>query len=392
MNKLCVAMVVFVLLVGCSETLSPVDATPDAGVVYDAEPTHDAGAEEADAHVPDGGDSGSVDDGGMGTDGGELPTEDASTPDASTPDASPGTDAGVEPDAAMDGGTPVFGRPVKLTSNINTTCVLDDRDQMWCWGDGVTAPQYVDQATDIYMNCGLAADHHIFCWTAAGVTDFTHTDAAFAGTDGGWVSRTTGNFVMRIGTTTIEWTPPAPITHAGGGMILNTGALWFFDVDTSVRPYALHNVWNAVGATGPGSYDVTDVARRGNVTTGLACWQSAAGGSVCWNAPGSLGRTEAFARYSTEIEFTNTDVCALVTRREDGTGRAGVHCVDRSDFLRTATFPRHMEVDGLSDLAGGASHLCAIRGDDIVCWGDNSLGQLGDGTTVAHAAPAVVSL
>ena len=49
---------------------------------------------------------------------------------------------------------------------------------------------------------------------------------------------------------------------------------------------------------------------------------------------------------------------------------------------------------GLTDavqLALGIQHACALRrGGDVVCWGANSDGQLGDGTRVDHAAPAAV--
>jgi hypothetical protein len=408
MNKFCVTvMVLLVVLVGCGENTSPVDAASDAGV-HDAEPpvvdASDA-AEETDA-----GDAGGLVDRDGGGDGGTLPESDAgvppsdaSSPDASAPDAAApdaGTsDAGTPPapDAAVDAGPPVFGQPLKLEVSGNTTCVLDDRRQMWCWGDGVRTPQYVDHATDIHANCGLAEDHHIFCWTAAGVTDYTDVDASIAGTGNGWVRRSDGRYVMRIGSPMLEWAPPAPIAQMGTGMILSTGALWFFDLHVDVRPgmptrYELRNFWEAVPASGAGSYDVTDVERVGNsIADDLACWQSSSGGSVCWNAPGFADRITSLSSRSTEIEFAGSDVCMLVTSREDGTGRPGVRCLDRSDFLGTATFPAYLESDGLSDLAGGDSHLCAIRGSDVVCWGGNSLGQLGDGTTTPRAAPTVVS-
>ncbi|MEI7893746.1 MAG: hypothetical protein WCI05_11675, partial [Myxococcales bacterium] len=52
-------------------------------------------------------------------------------------------------------------------------------------------------------------------------------------------------------------------------------------------------------------------------------------------------------------------------------------------------------VPGLStatDVAVGSSHVCArVAGGQVMCWGtSNSSGQLGDGTSIAHSAPAAV--
>jgi len=399
MNKFCVVVLMFAVLMGCSENIAPVEPMTDAGMwAPDAEPMADASMTDGEVEDARDGGLGPVDGGAGEGDSGAPSMEDSGTPDAGAPDAAPMPDAGTPPgtDAGVDAGPPVFGRPVALTASGNTTCALDDRDQMWCWGDGVATPQYVDQAIDIYANCGLATDHHIFCWRASGVVDHTHIDARLAGTGAGWVRRSDGRLELRLGASSLEWAPPAPIARMGQGYILDTGALWFFDIQANVRPgmpttYELRDFWEAVPAGA--AYDATDVVRvGGDIDVNLACWQTSTGGSVCWNAPGFAGRQTSLSSYSTELEIAGGDICMLTTRRDDGTGRPGVRCLDHSDFTGTRTFDAYIEVDGLSDLAGGANHLCAIRGDGVVCWGDNSSGQLGDGTFTAHAAPADVSL
>jgi hypothetical protein len=53
-----------------------------------------------------------------------------------------------------------------------------------------------------------------------------------------------------------------------------------------------------------------------------------------------------------------------------------------------------VQVAGLENaslLAAGARHTCALAGKDVFCWGDNSSGQLGDGTTEASPLPVQVT-
>ena len=47
---------------------------------------------------------------------------------------------------------------------------------------------------------------------------------------------------------------------------------------------------------------------------------------------------------------------------------------------------------GIQQVATGGAHACALHTDGTVtCWGDNSEGQLGDGTFVSSTRPVTVS-
>ena len=48
-------------------------------------------------------------------------------------------------------------------------------------------------------------------------------------------------------------------------------------------------------------------------------------------------------------------------------------------------------LSGITVLATGASHVCAIlKSNQVYCWGANEFGQLGDGSTVEHPTPVPV--
>jgi alpha-tubulin suppressor-like RCC1 family protein len=156
----------------------------------------------------------------------------------------------------------------------------------------------------------------------------------------------------------------------------------------------------------PPLQDIGAIAAGGSHT----CALTSSGGVKCWgdNGDGRLGDgTSGWANIRTTpvevvglssgaaaIAAGTAHTCALTTG-------GGVRCWgqnSRGQLGDGTTTERSTPVDvaGLSSgaiaIAAGNSHTCALMaGGGVKCWGDNSLGQLGDGTTTDHSTPVNVA-
>ena len=126
-------------------------------------------------------------------------------------------------------------------------------------------------------------------------------------------------------------------------------------------------------------------------------------GAQCWglNGSGQLG----------DGTWTNRSVPTTVTLPSGQTFRdAGSNHPARPperrrqllglELLRPAGRRHHHRrltptaVTGLTStqaMAAGWNHTCAVADGHVRCWGDNTYGQLGDGTWTARSAPVIVS-
>jgi alpha-tubulin suppressor-like RCC1 family protein len=148
---------------------------------------------------------------------------------------------------------------------------------------------------------------------------------------------------------------------------------------------------------------VVAVAAGGNHTCALL----KTGGAMCWGANdhGQLGDGSlASAPEPVPVSGLPPNTKAIAAGGEHGcaiTGAGGVACWgwNGNGQLGDGTSVDHltaMPVKGLSSgvtaIAAGALHTCAVTtGGKALCWGSNSQGQLGDGTTTSHSTPVAVS-
>ncbi len=77
---------------------------------------------------------------------------------------------------------------------------------------------------------------------------------------------------------------------------------------------------------------------------------------------------------------------------ENGSGNLGSgNTTDRASPERVLGVLGDGPLDDVVDLATGSSFACAVRASgQVVCWGNNSSGQMADGTTTSARRPVVI--
>jgi hypothetical protein len=139
---------------------------------------------------------------------------------------------------------------------------------------------------------------------------------------------------------------------------------------------------------------------------GHTCALTSAGGVTClgWNAYGQLGDGTTIERHTpVDVSGLQSGVAALAAGDFHTcalTSAGGVKCWGRNEYGQLGdgtTTDRNIPVavsglaSGVVALAAGEAHTCAVTNDGgVQCWGDNSSGQLGDGTTTVRITPVAV--
>lgn len=310
---------------------------------------------------------------------------------------------------------PSLGSAFAASARVSSTglahaCAATTTGALKCWGgngsgqlgDGTTANRTMP--TDVVgLTSGVlavaVADHHTCALiTSGGVKCWGANDSGQLG-DGTTESRTTPADVsgLSAGVTAI----------AAGGQ--HTCAL---TTSGGVKCWGA----NGRGQLGDGTtgsrttpVDVTGSATGiASISTGGAhtCAVTSGGGARCWggNSNGELGDGSQQDRATVvAVSGLASGVAAVVAGANHScalTTGGGVKCwgANSSGQLGDGTTGSHstpVSVLGLSSGVvgvGAANHTCALMtGGSVKCWGDNSVGQLGDGTTTSRTTPVEVA-
>lgn len=353
---------------------------------------------------------------------------DAGMPDAyalmAEPDAHVTPDAYVPPvvvaDAGMPDAPPAPVLAVKLGVSGDASCVLNTRDEVWCWGAGHSTKVLVGTATDIEGTCGLALDGSIFCWNGtrtnypanAGLIGEQQRSEDLSGALDlpSYVGAVDG--VMHTMREGADWAP-APreivsIPSAGCSLQTDGSALcWEPRLAATLDSWTLRSRF-----MGTGTATVTDIASRGSFAASTTAWNSAltcyrhesgSTGSVVCQRGFDVGvfSSPAFVN-PLEVDVAGPRACTLST--------TGVACAtdgwrEGDRVLRFPVLPARLHkslealvdtdpvgnftpITGASQLQLGNNHACVLQAGVVLCWGQNELGQLG--TPAVHRVPAPI--
>jgi alpha-tubulin suppressor-like RCC1 family protein len=301
--------------------------------------------------------------------------------------------------------TPDGGLPIDVSAGGLTQCVVMDDGTVRCWGDntygqlglGCSSPSWntpitvpgISGATRVFvgpsMTCALLAGGRVKCW----------------GRD----------HVAQLGAGYLAASVPWPIEIPGLADVVEVS----MEDGTSCARLEDGRVmcWgnNDIGMAGIGNYDtpvfvprpVVGITTATRVAVGhrSACASLADGTGRCWGSTFGNGLGNTLGSTTTpnpvfgldtilEIASTGFSRCARLeggTVRCWGTNYGGVLGIDEKMAENSATPASPIQgITGAKAIAGSEHHMCAIMSDDTVkCWGQNSSGQLGDGSVESSA-------
>lgn len=156
------------------------------------------------------------------------------------------------------------------------------------------------------------------------------------------------------------------------------------------------------GSSSGGSSSVTAIAAGGNHT----CAVTSESGVECWglNVNGQLGDGTTTSRLTpAAVSGLSSDVRAIAVHDAHScalTSHGGAECWgyngsgelgDGTTTERDTPVPVSGRQSGVQAIAAGEDHTCALlNGGGVECWGRNTYGELGDGTTDDRLTPVPV--
>ncbi len=285
-----------------------------------------------------------------------------------------------------------------ITAGLRHTCAVTGGGAVSCWGDD-TLGQLGDNATDLRLTPSLVSGQlTVKAMSAGGL----HTCAIVGGGVKCWGANDSGQLGDN---STVQRLAAVDVSGLGSGVAaIATGASHSCALTTGGGV----KCW---GANGSGQLGDNTTTQRltpvdvSGLTSGVkaivagdthTCALTNSGGVKCWglNTTGQLGDNTTTQRNAPvnvvglasgviAIEAGAAHTCAL-------TSANGVKCWGWNLYGQlgdSTTSQRQAPVDvsgltsGVSAIAIGQYHSCALVGAGVKCWGWNDYGQVGDGTS-----------
>jgi alpha-tubulin suppressor-like RCC1 family protein/uncharacterized protein YjbI with pentapeptide repeats len=293
------------------------------------------------------------------------------------------------------------------------TCALTSTGMAYCWGDngygklgnGTTyswTPVAVTMPTGVTFTAIDAGTYHSCALTSAG------TAYCWGNNDNGQLG--VGDTVHRnvptcVGSACVQPTPTSTSTRTSTPTRTSTVTQTSTRTNTPTKSRTPTNSATLVPGSNPWS-NLTAIAAGGSST----CALNSAGNAYCWgnNQYGNLGNgttTNSNAPVAvtmpTGVTFASIGAgaghsCALTSTGmaycwgDNGLGRLGNGTTTNSSTPVAVTMPAGVTFTSISV---GSSHNCAITTiGTAYCWGENSQGKIGNGTTTSSTTPVAVTL
>lgn len=288
-----------------------------------------------------------------------------------------------------------------LGASYLTSCVSAQNGDVLCWGFGRSSldvaptPRRGDDlvgvrqfATSGSHHCGILADGTLWCW---GSRFYGQVGDGLASS----TPRATPGMILSGVQQVAVWDESTSTTESS-----HLGATCAAMLDGTARCWG-HNGSGRLGdgttlnrATPVFVGDLTDVTKVA-LGNSFACALRSSGRVSCWgsNVSGRLGQPLSVGQSTTPLEVPDlTDAVDLALGRAHAcavraTGAVACWGENSQGQLGDGTFTsRSMPLDAAAittavQVATGGDHTCVRRADGTLrCWGQNSSGQLGDGT------------
>jgi alpha-tubulin suppressor-like RCC1 family protein len=287
-----------------------------------------------------------------------------------------GSDVLARPTPAL---VPVLGAVSDLAAAGHHTCARLVDGTVSCWGanqsgqlgDGTTTnigvpvpvtglPDVTSIAVGSAFSCAGRRDGSVWCW----------------GDDRGGQLGTGARLARDL---------PTPVVGVAGAVAVSAGS------------------GHTCARLSPAPAPAGSAATTAQPTTGVAT-PATPSTIVCWgaNQAGQLGDgtrvdrgTAAPLKVTLDARELSAGALHTCARPDDG----GVWCWGRGSSgqlgaamaVDYALPVRAIGVTAATHIGTGGAHTCAMAAEGAVCWGDNQMGQLGDGTSDPRSSPTVVA-